>query len=162
MNELDNRVQAFLYMIRTLETGSADPYNIFYGGSRFNDMNDHPVLTGEKEGIPLSPTTCVNAGYASGNCVSTAAGGYQINVPTWLEVRAEYPRLTDFSPSSQDEAAIRLLRKTGAIDSLAAGDFDAALRQASPRWASLPFSTAKQNPKSYAYALSQYLAYLEA
>lgn len=162
MNDFDKRVQAFLHMIRTLETQSTEPYGVFYGGARFHGFDDHPVITGEMRGVPLSQEMCRNAGYASGICVSTAAGAYQFNVPTWNEVRAETPRLPDFSPQSQDEAAIRLLRKIGALDSLAVGDFDTALQQASRRWASLPFSTAKQNPKSYAYALSQYLSYLEA
>lgn len=158
-SDADARVQAFLHMIRVLETGSSESYDVFYGGSRFRDFSDHPVITGEKSGVPLSPAVCRAAGFLGDSCVSTAAGAYQINKPTWLEFGAGLP---DFSPESQDEAAIRLLRKTGALDALIAGDFDTALHLASKRWASLPFSTAQQNPKSYAYALSHYLDYLEA
>lgn len=159
---VDPRISAFLNMIGVLETGTDDSYNMFYGGSRFFDYSNHPVLTGEKDGVPLPSATCRAAGYASGNCVSTAAGKYQIIAPTWSELRAEYPALPDFSPASQDEAAIRLLQKIGALDALLANDFDTALQLASKRWASLPGSTAQQNPKSYDYALSQYINYLEA
>lgn len=158
-SDAEARAKAFLYMIRVLETGSGDLYNVFYGGSRFFDMSNHPVITGEKKGVPLSAATCRAAGFPSGVCVSTAAGAYQITKPTWLQFGANLP---DFSPESQDEAALRLLRHTGALDAIAANDFDTALRLASKRWASLPFSTAQQNPKSYAYALSQYRDYLEA
>lgn len=158
----DPRVSAFLDMIGVLETGSPSEYNVFYGGSRFYDYSDHPALTGEKDGIALSPATCRAAGFASGVCESTAAGKYQITAPTWREMRSQRPLLPDFSPASQDEAAIRLLQKIGALDALLANDFDTALRLASQRWASLPGSTAMQNPKSYAYALNQYLHYLEA
>lgn len=159
---VDPRVHAFLDMIGVLETDSADSYDVFYGGSRFSDFSDHPSITGEKIGVPLPVAVCRAAGIASGACVSTAAGKYQINEPTWRDVRAQYPALSDFSPASQDAAAIRLLQKTGALDALLRDDFDAALRLASTRWASLPYSTAQQNPKSYAYALAQYLNYLEA
>jgi len=158
----DEKIQAFLYMIRTLETGTYDAYDVFYGGAKFHDYSDHPVITGEMLGVSLPASMCRNAGIASGNCDSTAAGAYQFNVPTWNEIRTISPRLPDFSPESQDVAAIRLLQKIGALDALIAGDFDTALHLASKRWASLPFSTAQQNPKSYAYALSQYLDYLEA
>lgn len=160
---VDSRVSAFLNMIGVLETGSVDSYDVFYGGSRFSDFSNHPVLTGEKQGLPLTEKMCRDAGFSSGKCVSTAAGKYQINVPTFLEVLADHPDFTpDFSPSAQDEIAILILQKIGALNALLEDDFDTALRLASKRWASLPFSTANQNPKSYAYALSQYLDYLEA
>lgn len=159
---VDPRIAAFLDMIGVLETGSAGGYDIFYGGSRFFNYDDHPVLTGEKSGVALSPATCRAAGFAGGVCESTAAGKYQFIAPTWREIRSEYPPLPDFSAASQDEAAIRLLQKIGALDALLANDFDTALQLASKRWASLPGSQAKQNPKSYAYALTQYLHYLDA
>lgn len=158
----DVRVQAFLHMIRVLETGSDTGYDVFYGGSRFSDTSDHPVLTGEKYGVPLSTSMCRAAGYADGLCVSTAAGAYQFIVPTWNDMRGQYPRLPDFSPDSQDKAAVRLLRKISALQAILSDNLDSALRKASTRWASLPYSSAGQNPKSIAFALSKYNEYLGA
>ena len=158
----ETNVSAFLAMLRRAEhraadAASGDAYRTFYGGARFSDVSDHPVLTGELRGVPLPPAMCVAAGFPSGKCVSTAAGAYQITVPTWREFR-EYrgPRLPDFSPASQDEAARRILLKTGALDQIARGDIEGAIRTASARWASLPGSTAKQNPKSLATVLAYF------
>ena len=155
---------AFQYMLRSCEHRFPDDvvndaaYSIFYGGSRFSDLSDHPVNTGEKAGVPLPPHMCVAAGYASGVCVSTAAGAYQFTRPTWNGLRAAGawgPRLPDFSKESQDEAAIRLLGQIGALPLIDAGDFEGAIVRASKRWASLPGSTAKQGGHSLDYALAR-------
>lgn len=162
------RLAAFLYMIQSAEVGErqardGSAYQVFYGGTRFYDLSDHPVLTGEKQGVRLPDDWCRRAGFRPG-CVSTAAGAYQFTVPTWEEMRAAGPwgeRLPDFSPTSQDEAARRLLLKIGALPLIEGGDFDAALWRASQRWASLPGSTAGQGGKSYADALALYSRGLE-
>lgn len=145
------RLKAFLRLITIAETGSyavetGENYRVFYGGSRFSNLSDHPVNTGEKKGIRLPDSWCRRAGLSPG-CVSTAAGAYQIIRPTWEDVRragAWGPRLDDFGPAAQDEAARRILAQSGALDAIAAGDFDAALWRASSRWASLPGSGAGQ------------------
>lgn len=162
MPDADSRLRAFLYMIRRAEHSSTTPdaqtYHTFFGGSRFSDLSDHPVITGEKRGVPLSDEMCRNAGRGSG-CVSTAAGAYQLIRPTWDRVRvagAWGPRLPDFSPASQDEAARRLLMTSGALSRLESGDVEGAIQRAGREWASLPGSTAKQNPKSMQVALSYY------
>ncbi len=155
------RVGAFLYMIGCAEVGesrmvSGLGFRTFYGGSTFTDLSDHPVLTGEKKGIRLPDEWCRRAGFNPG-CVSTAAGAYQFTVGTWEEMRAAGawgPRLPDFSPVSQTEAARRLLSRIGALSLIEAGSFDAALWRASQRWASLPGSTAGQGGKSYADVLA--------
>ncbi len=121
-------------------------YFTFYGGARFEGTADHPAITGERQPVRLPERFCRAAGF-KGTCYSTAAGAYQINVPTWREFRragAWGPRLNDFSPASQDEAARRILQATGAIARLDAGDLSGAIRLASGRWASLPGSTAGQ------------------
>lgn len=153
-------VTALLFAIGVCETslsamldGSA--YTTFYGGSQFFDLSNHPVLTGEKRGIVLSDSMCAAAGYSPG-CVSTAAGAYQINVPTWKEANALGDPLPDFSAASQDEAARRILQKIGALALLENGDISGAIVRASQRWASLPGSTAGQRPKSLDYALAAY------
>lgn len=147
----DARVDAFLWMIGAAETSldamySGDAYGTFYGFTKFSDFSDHPVITGEKVGVPLPDELCRRAGFKPG-CVSTAAGFAQINVPTWRDVRRAGPwgdALTDFSPASQWEAARRVLIRSNAYDYVRAGDFENALRFASMRWASLKGSNSGQ------------------
>lgn len=158
----DANLDAFLYALRLSEHTRADvmagrDWTTFYGGAQFADLSDHPVLTGELRGVPLPPEWCRKAGYASGQCVSTAAGAYQINVPTWNEVRDwGGPRLPDFSSASQSEAARRILRKIGAADYIERGDLANGLRLASSRWASLPGSRSGQGQRSMEYVLSAF------
>lgn len=158
----DQQLQSFLYMIRASEHAfprdvvSGRAYSTFYGGAQFSDFSDHPVLTGELRGVPLPAQWCINAGYPDGKCVSTAAGAYQINVPTWREVRSYGgPTLPDFSPESQDEAARRILLKIGALAALTNNRVTEAIRIASKRWASLPGSTAGQGGRSMAFVLAR-------
>lgn len=146
---------AFLWMIGAAETSPAamrngTAFNLFYGWTTFQDLSDHPVLTGEKRGVPLPDEWCRKAGFSPG-CVSTAAGFAQINVPTWRQVREAGvwgPRLPDFGPESQWEAARRVLILCGALDYVRRGEFDLALHYASRRWASLKGSQSGQPQKS--------------
>jgi lysozyme len=153
-------VGAFLYMIRASEhvyprdVVNDAAYSIFYGGSRFYDFKDHPVVTGEKRGVPLPEAVCKAAGLRAG-CVSTAAGAYQIIRPTWIRLRDKYG-LPDFGKDSQDAAAIYLLVESGAYDLLVAGDIEGAIKKASKIWASLPGNQYQQNPKSLAYAIDRF------
>jgi lysozyme len=157
------RLRAFIYMIECAETTPLDvetgrAFHVFYGNSTFQDLSNHPVLTGEKRGVPLSDAMCRNAGFGPG-CVSTAAGAGQINLPTWRSVcgAGEWgAALPDFSPASQEEAIRRVLMLCGAYEYVLAGDFDTALSRASTRWASLTGSTAGQRPKRYETVLAYY------
>ncbi len=154
--DVNSYLRAFLWMIRNAEHNRANvlsshDYATFYGGGRFFNFNDHPVITGEMTGVKLPNSMCRASGFAPG-CVSTAAGAYQIIRPTWERVRAAGtwgPRLLDFSPASQDEAARRLLIETGAYDALLSGDFTSAVQLAAPTWASLPGSTAAQGGRNF-------------
>lgn len=130
----EQRINAFLAMIREFESGN--DYTVLYGNTHFTDMSKHPY-----EGKPLPK--------------HSAAGAYQFIIRTWLALKNQLG-LTDFSPSSQDAAAYELLRQIGAIDALTNDNFDLALRKASSQWASLPYSTAGQNPKSIQAALASY------
>lgn len=154
---------AILYMIRMCEHSRSDvlsgvDYQTFYGGDRFSNMSDHPVVTGEKKGVRLSDEVCRAAGYGPG-CVTTAAGAYQLTRPTWQEFRVGGswgPFLPDFSNASQDEAARRILVKNGALALLLNGDVTGAIRKASARWASLPGSKAGQKTRALDFAIAAY------
>ena len=157
ISDPERNLRAFLYMLRSAEHRFPDDvendnaYQVFFGGSYFNNISDHPVLTGEKRGVPLPDGVCQRAGYKSG-CVSTAAGAYQLTKPTWQGLRSIPPRLPDFSPSSQDEAARRLLDQIGALPYIERGDFATAIRIAGQRWASLPGARGGQKQRSPAFA----------
>lgn len=159
--ELARRINAFLFMIRACEhvyprdvVGDA-AYSIFYGGTRFYDLSDHPTITGELRPVKLSDSVCAASGLGPG-CVSSAAGAYQFIRPTWQRLRDQAPRLPDFSPASQDEAATRLLDEIGVTPLLREGDIAGAVARASGTWASLPGSKAQQGPKSGLYALDRF------
>jgi len=140
--DMNNKnVQAFLALIKQYE--SKGRYNVIVGGSLFNDYSKHPNKL-----IPLN---------INGRVVkSTAAGAYQFIYRTWDSIRNKL-KLPDFSPASQDIAAVELLSQIGAYDDIIAGRFNSALKLASGQWASLPYSTANQNPVSYLTAKNTYL-----
>ena len=142
---LDSKVAAMLATIRQFE--SNDDYTILYGGGHFSDFSQHPD-------IPVPITMGVYAGD-----VSTAAGAYQINFPTYNQF-APPLGITDFTPASQDALGAAILQATGAYDYLDADDVQGAFRAASTRWASLPGSNAGQNPQTLANALAVYTANL--
>jgi len=152
----DANVSAFLAMLRTSEVSTAGPdgYGVLFGFQPFNDFTTHPALAGWN-GVPLTDEQCRGAGFGPG-CVSTAAGGYQINKPTWDRVRARLG-LPDFSPASQDAAAVELIREKGALDDVRAGRFDQAVNKVRRVWASLPGAGyAGQGTRTLAWARSQY------
>jgi lysozyme len=73
-----------------------------------------------------------------GNTYKTsAAGRYQFLVKTWDELKDKL-NLVDFSPASQDAAAIELIRQRGALNDVKAGRIQSAIAKCAPIWASLP------------------------
>lgn len=137
--------------------GHGDPYRVCYGYRHtISSLADHPAITGEWRGEPLSDGLCSAAGLGPG-CVSTAAGKYQIIKPTWIALKLKLG-LLDFSAASQDAAAIELLRQRGAIAPLARGDFAAAVNAARKEWASLPGAGYGQGERSIAWLTDQFTA----
>ena len=125
--EAENNMAAFLRMIRVAEgTADADGYRRIFGGTLFDSFADHP----------RRPITAKLGGKS---ITSTAAGAYQFLSKTWDEC-ARALGLPDFSPASQDAAAIYLIKRRGALDDVRAGRFDAAVRKVAKEWASLPGS----------------------
>ncbi len=119
----DTMVRAFLSLIRVGEgTGDAGGYSRLFGGRQFDSYADHPR-------VPV----------AFGNTYSTAAGAYQILARTWDEIAAQYS-LLDFSPASQDLAAVALIKRRGALGDVLAGRYASAIEKCNKEWASLPGS----------------------
>lgn len=152
-------VYALLQAIAVAEgtAREADPYRVCYAYSHvIQSFADHPYSLGEWPGVVLTDQQCRGAGLNPG-CRSTAAGKYQITVITWRKVK---PRLglPDFSPASQDAAAIELLRELGALRLIERGDLAGAVAAARRTWASLPGAGyAGQGERSYASVQASYL-----
>lgn len=124
-------IRAFLIMIQHAEgTYGQDGYRKLYGGGMFTDFSRHPNQKQTKWGI-----------------TSTAAGAYQILSKTWAELQKTL-NLPDFSPVSQDRAAIELIRRRKALEDVYAGRFAQAIAKCRKEWASLPGAGYGQSEKS--------------
>lgn len=136
------RVAAFLETIAASEGAN---YDTVVGGGKFSDYSDHPN----------------RVGVITGDGPSTAAGRYQITGTTWRRIRRQLG-LTDFSPESQDRAAIELLRQRGALQDVMDGNVDAAIAKLGSEWQSLPSGTSRyQGKRSRAFFDDQYQKALE-
>jgi muramidase (phage lysozyme) len=144
------KVKRFLDLVAWAE--GAD-YNTIVSGidgkHTFTDFSAHPFANGR-------PPIVVN----HHGLDSTASGRYQIRIVTWREVAAHLG-LKDFSPASQDAAAIELLRRRHALDAIESGDIATAVRLCRQEWASLPGNEYGQGGKTLAALLDKY-AGLEA
>lgn len=68
---------------------------------------------------------------------SSAAGRYQI-LERYFDAYKALLGLKDFSPKSQDDIALQMIRERGAFADVAAGRFEEAVAKCSNIWASLP------------------------
>jgi lysozyme len=154
---LPTQIAAMLSAIKQAEGTAqrADPYRVCFSYRHtIASFADHPAVTKEWSGEPLSDAMCKGAGLGPG-CVSTAAGAYQIIKPTWLNLKSKLG-LTDFSPASQDAAATELLRQRGALARLEVGDFAGAVAKAKKEWASLPGAGYGQGERSIAWLTEKF------
>lgn len=158
---LANR-KAFLSAIRWAEgTSGANGYRALYGHTPAaprlaGSLAAHPVQSGEWRGAPLTDAQCRGAGLGPG-CITTAAGAYQMTLPTWTRMKQALG-LPDFGPASQDQAALRLIADLGALQDIDAGRFDAAVSKLARTWASLPGAGYAGQPEKSIAALRQVYA----
>jgi muramidase (phage lysozyme) len=100
--------------------GSAEGYRVIYGGSLAESLERHPERVVVRR------------------YVSAAAGAYQFLPRTW-QMAAAALALPDFGPRSQDQAALWLVDRRGALRTVDAQGLNAAvLARLAPEWASLP------------------------
>lgn len=138
---LSTNLRAFLDVIRAGEgTADADGYRRHYGGRLFDGYADHPRVA-----------------IKAGQWTSTAAGAYQFLSRTWDEA-AKALALADFSPASQDLAAVFLIRRRGALADAMAGRLDKAIAGCAKEWASLPGSPYGQPTRTREQAHATYAA----
>jgi len=138
----DPNVYAFLGMLRVSE-GTAGPngYRTLVGGKLFDSFADHPRIVVSLPNLGIK---------------SSAAGAFQMLARTWDGVRAKLG-LPDFSPASQDAAAIELIRQRGALADVRAGNFARAVEKCKKEWASLPGAGYGQRENSLARLQTAYL-----
>lgn len=136
----NERCRAFLALIRKTE-GSG--YSTLFGGATFAGFVDHPR---QRVSRPLGGRMLT----------STAAGAYQFLARTWDECAAACG-LKDFSPASQDTAALFLIDRREALEDVLAGDWARAIDKCNKEWASLPGSPYGQPTRP----MTECLAFLE-
>ncbi|QJU39667.1 glycoside hydrolase family 24 protein [Serratia marcescens] len=139
-NQLSNEnLQKYLNVI-ALSEGTAgymnNGYNTMFGGDQFSDMSDHPRI--------LKEFTDKNGKRNK----TSAAGRYQFTQASWDEAKSAL-NLPDFSPRSQDMAALYLIQRAGQLDNVKNGNFAEATAGLGGVWASLPSSTYAQPKHSY-------------
>lgn len=142
---------AFLSMISHAEgtDRAPDPYRVVYGYSTtLKSLADHPFYTGEWKG------GLITEGVYAGE-LSTAAGRYQINHTTWAECQGEL-HLPNFTGPCQDDAAVLLIKRAGALDLVNTGEIEAAIAKCNSVWASLPGGTSGQRELEVAVLLTAY------
>jgi muramidase (phage lysozyme) len=144
---VDNNIKAFLDTIAKSEGtyGVGDNgYNVLVGSTPenpllFNDYSEHPHI--------------YNKEYDS-----TAAGRYQVIYSTWIDLQKKL-NLLDFSPDSQDKAAVQLIRERLAFDDIIAGDFSSAAQKVGNIWASFPDNDYEQRTNSIEQLTAWYTGY---
>lgn|GEM_PF-372819 len=149
-------VAAFLATIRRAEgTHGPNGYRTLFGGRLFDSFADHPRIAQrftDGAGRQLWTTA---AGAYQFLAVSPLPSGGATRVDTWDRMAARLG-LPDFSPASQDAAAVELIRDAGALADVRAGRFDAAVSKVRRVWASLPGAGYAQPEKSIDYLRAVY------
>ena len=130
-------VQNYLHMISSAEgTAQSDnPYAVAFGGSTIDDLSEHPGGLHDFTQTDGTPNK------------TSAAGAYQFIKPTWDDAQKTL-NLPDFSPQSQDLAAVLQLHRSGSLQDVLNGDFKSAIQKDGKVWASLPTSPYAQNHRS--------------
>lgn len=145
---MTNNRTAFLDMIAFSEgtgaIGHNNGYDVLVGSTptlmrRIDSFDDHPRVTMQ----------------LNSKLWSSAAGRYQIIAPTWsvLKLRLSLP---DFSASSQDAAAIELIRQSNALDMVDAGHITDAITACSHIWASFPGAGYSQRENAFSDLIEAY------
>lgn len=111
-------------------------YNTMFGGDQFYDNSDHPRQL--KDFTQTDGT----------KNKTSAAGRYQFTSSSWDDA-AKALNLTDFSPRSQDLAALFLIQRAGQLENVTNGNFADATSGLGGVWASLPSSNYAQPKRSW-------------
>jgi muramidase (phage lysozyme) len=126
-------------------------YDVLVGGSHdqagdhvFTNYSRHPFESRAPKIVRSTPLL-----------VSTAAGRYQIILPTWKQLRLVL-HLDSFNEFAQDCCAVELLKEHGAIEQIQAGAIEPAIYLTSRIWASFPGNDYGQGGHSMETLLTKY------
>ena len=146
-------LRAALRCIRYAEgTGQTDDaFTTLFGGSHFEGFDDHPRIKFWEKNDEF-----IRNGKPD---YTTAAGAFQITQTTWDGAQRKLG-LPDFSPASQEIAAVCLIDECDALDDIESGRIEDFLRKCSPVWASLPYSTVGQPTRALSDTLMMYRRFL--
>ncbi|EOI7392089.1 glycoside hydrolase family 104 protein [Yersinia enterocolitica] len=111
-------------------------YNTMFGGDQFYDSSDH-----QRQLKDFTQTDGTKN-------KTSAAGRYQFTSSSWDDA-AKALNLTDFSPRSQDLAALFLIQRAGQLENVTNGNFADATSGLGGVWASLPSSNYAQPKRSW-------------
>jgi len=115
-----------------------DGYDVIVTGADgrreiFADFSSHPFMNRSPKLIRAANPAIPG----SKPLYSDAAGRYQFMRRSWVQLALQL-KLGDFSPLSQDRAALELVRERGAIKLLGEGRVQEAIAACSNIWASMP------------------------
>ncbi|MBJ6798554.1 glycoside hydrolase family 24 protein [Geomonas propionica] len=131
----DPRVKALLDVVAHAEGAGYNTMVKGKGSQPITDFGKHPNVI-----VTLSKSL-----------KSTAAGRYQFLHSTWSGLN-----MPDFSPKSQDEAAVKLFKRRNMLKPLLAGAVEQAIRNGNREWASLPGSPYGQPTRTMKELLEVY------
>ena len=128
-------------MLDVISWAEGADYDTLVGGGKFNDFSRHPKKSVHIKRLGIN---------------STAAGRYQFMNRTWNGEPGKNNGLihqygfTDFSPETQDMAAVALIKRRGALEDVLAGDWQKVIDnpEMNKEWASLPMNVYKQGGKT--------------
>jgi lysozyme len=148
-----NNLVAFLWMVRVCQgTDAVNGYRYLYGSTKkhelvFDDFSKHPNI--RKAFTQPDGTT----GY------TTAAGAYMIDDRKWYRILVKL-NLPDFSPESQDRAAMCLILEHAQLTNVELGRIQRAMDVMWKEWPALPAAN-YEHPSKFAPDLAM-AAYVQA
>jgi muramidase (phage lysozyme) len=149
-------VAAFLMAIRHAEgTAGPDGYRTLFGGRLFDGWSDHPRQAKQFTDRAGRTLWTSAAGAYQFMAISPLPSGGSTRVDTWDRI-ARKVGLSDFTPASQDRAAVELIDEAGALRDVEAGRFAEAVHKVRRIWASMPGAGYSQGERSIDWLASKY------
>jgi hypothetical protein len=158
---MNPNIAAFLSMTAHSEgvDRAADQYRVCYAFKHtIIDLNFHPAEPRPPDGAiewKGEPLDALGAQYVGMH--SSAAGRYQMTLPTWLGCK-HILGLTSFNAAAQNDACVLLIKQKGALDDVNAGRVQDAIFKCRGLWASFPASDSGQPKRALADLLAKFTA----